>query len=588
LLHQSKRPTATEILANEFLLPNDQEDFLEVRVKLSHEDGMSDAYGRPRKNSLSDDDEDEHGIEEERTNSSSTATETYQHITEKSTSLTESGVKPQSQKLHIEARDEGPTHQNSSKDNNSPNNLVVEMLEADSKKESIKASIDIVRESSTLLDHVARDSSVIESKVETPQKISKNGTSTSHHVKPSMDDTFNIGGFVPTQSLVSNESEALHRTTESASFEIRKGSSSRVKSRLIQVSGQTPFKQEDSFHLDNSIRSYTSTISDIMSQNEKLSREQDKLHVLNHANRMIDIPISEDRSIISPIINSPDNLTGQNHTFFQSAEVYVMNIAVSDHLNDGSTGTNSSPVFSVIKIHLRVSAKKEAKDIDVEFEFDLTHDDTKSVAIEMRECEDLVMIEVETDVIVDVIDPVVETAKKWCLGAKRDLNEPIDPILLSDTIIQDILSSSIYGRKSCFKILRNRLRYSRPRTNQQQAQIVVSSNTSDESNHNITVGRSMSSNDALTTDGFNNNRGNHNNSSKASRAASPLLASKSVAYQNNLTTGSRPRAGTEVLLDDSSEDEDNRVLLVDIDDGLDEQDPEYLELETKAQEVISK
>jgi hypothetical protein len=97
-----------------------------------------------------------------------------------------------------------------------------------------------------------------------------------------------------------------------------------------------------------------------------------------------------------------DNITNHKESkMMQSSRVvYIMNL--EDHPNN-----KDSLVF-----FLRAPVIKQEREVEVEFEFDLNHDDARTILEEMRDCDELADTPVDIEQIMKAFNPLVETAKQ--------------------------------------------------------------------------------------------------------------------------------------------------------------------------------
>jgi hypothetical protein len=103
---------------------------------------------------------------------------------------------------------------------------------------------------------------------------------------------------------------------------------------------------------------------------------------------------------------------------------------------------------------LRVFSKKEMSGaVDIQFDFDLNVDSTADVASEMRECEELAVIDIETNSIVEAIGPIIDHAKKHFHQIDR-ISSSSSRLTVAELAVRDILFSPEYGSKPYFSALR--------------------------------------------------------------------------------------------------------------------------------------
>lgn len=383
LQKESLRPSATELLSHEFFRPNEEEDFQEVRVKISKEEGVLDVLAEEDE---SEDDEDSH-------------------------------------------------HDNTT-----------------STRAEISAS-------------------------------SKAGTTDS------------------TNNLESREiSDGVSDSLSSAQSSER-GSSTRVKSRLIQLLSPPP----KPIHQSNEDGAKTRDDNISLARNIEIEKTQTE----------------KPTEFIEPT---------------PRAEIFILDVVV---ISSTVSSENKS-----IRICLRVSARKESKEIDVEFEFDLEQDSTASVALEMRECEELKGVEIEASAIVEAIDPFVESARNIIKEKAND-----ESVSLSERVIRDVLLKAEKSQLPCTRLLL------KSREEERRVKLALS------------VAKLESDKLILTQ---------------------TLETSISTQQVTSLSlNGTKPTSVVtpEGINDDLDED---RVLPIDIDDEEDENDPEYLDIIAKGQEIILK
>ena len=227
------------------------------------------------------------------------------------------------------------------------------------------------------------------------------------------------------------------------------------------------------------------------------------------------------------------------------AEVFVVSVCCpADPSGDSET----------IKIQLRVSSlptsRKDSKETDIEFEFHLRSDDTRAVASEMRECEELAAIDIEIATIVDAIDPIVSSARNVVLSS----GTPLSPLgTYWEQIVSELLASPS-GAKACFKLLRGK---ADPRSSLASATVSPSGD--------------------LT----------HNNSKHFFEDADSKL--KPVADLHSRAPLREARAApSSSSSGDAAGDDSFRVLPVDFDDDKDEHSQEFLDTAARYLEQIHK
>jgi len=419
LQKESSRPSATDLLSHEFFRPNEEEDFLEVRIKISKEEGLLDA--------LAEDDgsEDEDDSDNGDGNTSMRASETP-------------ALSPK-------------TYQVGTDD-----------VHLSSTSESEEISSTIPNDSSSFSEIVA-------------------------------------GGQITATATSSGD---------------KGGSSTRVKSRLIQMLSPTP----KASHNNDGI------IDDATNNNDTKQ---------SAGNCEIEKPLLE--KPVEAVESTP------------RAEIFVLAVLVvnSTTASDGSSKS--------IRICLRVSALKESKEIDVEFEFDLEQDNTGSVALEMRDCEELKGVDIDASAIVEAIDPFVESARV-VIKSKTNVHDEKGGTSLSELVIRNVLTKPENAQLPSIRLLLK----SREEENRVKQSTLV---TKVDNNPSKQIPSQTSEKEIDT-----------------SLVQLPLGRIPTTVH---FTAVIEERKS----YDDLDED---RVLPIDIDDAEDENDPEYLDIIAKAQEIILK
>lgn len=395
LQKESSRPSATDLLSHDFFRPNEEEDFLEVRVKISKDTGILDAL----------------------------------------------------------AEDDG----------------------SDDEEDSIQDDKALSR---------AADAPATSPDIDSPSDTGKDISPTIPTDKDTQFDNTDSNSFVPSGD---------------------RGSSTRVRSRLIQLLSPSPKEREKDSRVDGSA-SVAEGVRSAPSRNPEAEK---------------------------PLVDKSG----------PSAEIFVLDVLV---VNSVSSGGSQS-----IRICLRVSARKESKEIDVEFEFDLLQDSTSSVALEMRECEELKGVDIDASAIVEAIDPFVESSKK--VTAEHAQSELYGPSL-SELVIRDVLAKPENSLLPCTRILK-------AREEEKRARLSFSIPKSD-----------VKSVPSQALD-------------KEKDIAVAILGQPPSLHQSAVGR----ITAVEPTIDDSYDDlDETRVLPIDIDDDEDEKDPEYLDIIAKAQEIIIK
>ena len=419
LQKESSRPSATELLSHEFFRPNEEEDFLEVRIKISKEEGLLDALAEDD-GSEDDDDDSDHG-------------------------------------------------------GNNSNRVLPTEAPALSPKIYQVGAVEAVGDS-----HLVSVESL-----ETSTAVLTDSSPSESGLAPSGD---------------------------------KGGSSTRVKSRLIQMLSPTPKaghnNEADTQVIDNN------TSDTILARNFEMEK---------------------------PLIEKQTTESTETR-----AEIFVLDVLV---VNSPSSGGSKS-----IRICLRVSARKESKEIDVEFEFDLEQDNTESVALEMRDCEELKGVDIDASAIVEAIDPFVESAR---IIVKNNVHDEIG-VSLSELVIRNVLNKPENAQLSSTRLL---LKAREEERRTKQSLLVAK----------VDPFKPISL----------------QNSDKEIDISSQVTITSTVQLPSPFANGSG-RMSTAAFVAPVSHDgsyddlDEDRVLPIDIDDVEDENDPEYLDIITKAQEIILK
>jgi polyhydroxyalkanoate synthesis regulator phasin len=130
----------------------------------------------------------------------------------------------------------------------------------------------------------------------------------------------------------------------------------------------------------------------------------------------------------------PDDI---NRKDSQTKVVSIMNL--EDHPSN-----QDSLVF-----FLRAPVLGQEREVEVEFEFDLNHDDARAILEEMKDCDELADTPVDIEQIMKAFNPLVETAKLL-------LNEKVPGKSLADAVIIAILRNAKDTSNPSLKTLRER------------------------------------------------------------------------------------------------------------------------------------
>ena len=459
---QSQRPSASELLLHEFLAPHAEEDFQEVRIKISGDDTRNGGYAQW---SISE------ALREE--DSDSDSAETH-HLT-RATSLppAESNNVDSSTQLHLDPA--ASAHSTDIRDSSARKSQHVDALVATSARaEPVPPTA--------------------------PPSSSSKPTATS----PGGDRVDQSPSTVALSDALHTKGAVSHQLVDASEAVSGHVLSGEQKGHLTPLVSGTPrdSNPEKPVGLTSARASYASSNSLYQG--------------------------------------------GQSGTIApHKAEVFVVSVCCP---------ADPSGDCEAIKIQLRVSSlstsRKDSKETDIEFEFHLHSDDTRAVASEMRECEELAAIDIEIATIIDAIDPIVSSARNVVLSSGASLSPHGT---YSEQIVSELLASPS-GAKTCFKLLRGK---ADPRSSLASATVSPSGDLA------------------------------HNNSKHffedADSKIKPALDLHSRAHLREAHAAPSSSSSADAAGDDLF-----RVLPVDFDDDEDEHSQEFLDTAARYQEQIHK
>ena len=160
----------------------------------------------------------------------------------------------------------------------------------------------------------------------------------------------------------------------------------------------------------------------------------------------------------------------------KSVEVVITDV-VSVISTESGSFHNAHSNNDVIRISLHVCVKKDIKGVDVQFDFDLTKDNTEEIASEMKECEGLAIIDIETNSIIEAIGPIIDSAKKHL--HQIDYTN-MNRLTVAELAILDIMLSSDYCTKPCFRALKTKVDLINRNLNKRELYYSLSNPTVDE------------------------------------------------------------------------------------------------------------
>lgn len=358
--------------------------------------------------------------------------------------------------------------------------------------------------------------------------------------------------------FTSDRDESMDNSSCASVFsDSKRGSQSRIRNRLIQVVSSPVLGCSTNMQSTSPVRF------------EKLLGEESKKSIL---------PVTIGTRKAPSLTTSSSQIRSST---LSNAQVYILNLLIPS-----SDRNISHETIQMIRIHLRVSAVKEAKDVDVEFDYDLTSDDPYGVASEMRECEDLAGIDISQDAIVNAIDPVVKCVKK-CVAQLTERSETTPPLI--QMVISEILENKQYAGNPCFYAL-NAILHGEPapltnissiaRTQETGHSQVKCAQDILDSNRSVktVIASGPTQPIALCNGSIDSNNTTFAGISPNLRQQTTIAANRNVSANSNLFNSKEGGVDEDVI----------RVLESDIDDSEDENDAEYNKFSVAAKEIISK
>jgi len=419
LQQKDKRPSASELLALDFLKPNEAEDYGEVRVKI---DSTVEpiAEGDDEED---DDDEEQEQLEDRqhrkvkeiispsRENtpplySSSIANESYNDNENKNINHEYKRVPIQliNSDGIINPNDINITVPNNSNNNNNKSDIVHSKL-----SEKTKALSPI--NSDNKADDITTKENRETGSIYYEEKLNTNDN------KPAL---ISIRRATPDllQASVSLEvdyvPQAQAKWSVSQEFNVGdlKQSTSRVRRRLVP---STPHSSDN-----NDIKEGRLGTSPTM----RGSWDKFGDHII--------LGQDEKQQVNADDVNRKDS-----QVLRMSKVVSIMN------LEDHPTNQDSLVFF------LRAPVIDQEREVEVEFEFDLNHDDARAILEEMKDCDELADTPVDIEQIMKSFNPLVETAKQL-------LRDKVSGKSLADAVIVSILSNAKDTNNPSLKTLRER------------------------------------------------------------------------------------------------------------------------------------